>query len=226
MPSEQGSGAEVGLSDGEPPAGVTVRRGDGELSIELGAPGLRAAREELKFALMFAGVLVLLTGLFALLISGAGEATGDDPRIFMVAVAVGWVIAIGLLVDVVRRSRSRATLDVVGGTLLITTRMLGVRRTIEIEGDNIKALGVGPSGVVVDDQPVLSLRIDVGRTVKVGKKNRRKLKLLRERADEELHWLAAALREALGVKKVADPSWALDAASSSRPDRDGHATRA
>lgn len=190
------------------------------LTVTLPPAGFKAARHEVRFALAFTGVLTALTAFFGWLTSGGAPMTF---RVMAGAVlGLFWLIAIGLLVGAWRRARCMAIVDVVGPTLLINSSMPWSRQSIQIERDNIRALGVGPSGVVVDDVPVMALRIDVGKPVAVGGANQRALKLFRERDAAELLALAAALRGALGVERAEGRGWSEDAASSRAPERPAH----
>jgi len=186
------------------------------LCIRMPPAGLRAARSEFRFALAFTAILVFVTAIFVFAL------VGKPPKLivaFGVVIALFWAGALGLLVEVWRRSRQMAIIDVVGETLLISTSKPGSGESFQIEKDNIKALGVGPSGVVVDDVPVMALRIDLGKPIQIGKARRRALKLFRERSEAELCDIADQLRLALGITVAEGRGWREDAASSRAPGR-------
>lgn len=198
----------------EIPRPLIVEQSEAGLCIRLPPAGFRAARTELRFALAFATVLAFLTGVFLLVLGGQ---PAKLQLIFAVPLALFWVGAVALLAEAWRRSRQMAIVDVVGDTLLINASKPGSSVSIQIHRDNIKALGVGPSGVVVDDEPIMALRIDLGKPVQVGSARRRALKLFRERDEAELRLVAEHLRHALGVTQAEGRTWKQDAASSKPP---------
>lgn len=186
---------------------------DPTLTITLPARGLSLRNPEVKFALIFAGVLAALTAFFASMIRWA-PASFSIPVVGLLGLF--WVAVFVMAFEAWRRSRQIAILDVLDDTLLINTRMPFSKRSIAIESRFIKALGVGPSGVVVDDVPILALRIDVTKPVEVKPGTRKKkLVLFRERDEAELERIASQLRLALGIDTKDDADWAEDGAGSS-----------
>lgn len=90
-----------------------------------------------------------------------------------------------------RSGRRRAVIDVVGTDLLITIQSTGAPKTHSWSRAEIERVEVGPSGMEVNDVPVMELQIwPVG-----GKKTG----LFAERTDDELRWLAWEIRGALGM---------------------------
>ncbi len=200
-----------------PRPALNITQNTDGLTIFLPAPGFRGSKSEIQFGLAFIGVVGFITAVFALVLSGNGM---EDSSFGLMAVGVLGLFWLGAAASVANawiRSRRRAIIDVVDDALLITMSMPFSKNTIQIERANIKALGMGPSGVVVDNVPVMALRLDLRKTVPIGKKNKRVLKLFRERSNDELEQIAEALREALDVQTKSDPKWAADAASSSQP---------
>lgn len=199
-----------------PPPSLTITPTPDGLSIALPAPGLRGAKSELVFACGFGGVLLFITAIFGVI---AYAKPAGLPFVFPVVLGLFWLVTIGLFVSLFQNAARTAIIDVVGDAVLITTRAPLSRTSIEFTAGNVKALGVGPSGVVVDDMPVLALRIDLKKPVPVGKKNKRVLKLFSERDDADLVVIAERLRAKLGIEADTDPSWAADGAASSVPGR-------
>ncbi|MEM9083598.1 MAG: hypothetical protein AAGB34_08385 [Planctomycetota bacterium] len=208
----------------EPPpstsrATLTVEE-PGSLSIALPALGFRAGVRESKFALAFTAIVAGLTLFFAFLLSGAPQSVMYP---FIGVISLFWIGVLYLLAEMVRMMFTRAIIDVVGDTLLITIQKPGKVSSVEIPTDKIKALGVGPSGVVVDNQPILALRIDTRSPIEIGQRGGKPIRkkkhiFFRERAEDELEWIAETLREALGIETAKAKSWAKDAASSSSHD--------
>ncbi|MEM1166268.1 MAG: hypothetical protein AAGI30_08250 [Planctomycetota bacterium] len=191
-----------------------VRDGD-HVTITLPPPGLSFGNAEVKFALAFTAIVAGLSGFFWLLLQGASTGTWV---MFGSVVALFWLVCVGLMIEAWRRSRQIAIMDVVDGHLVVTTSMPLGTRAFTIESRFIKALGVGPSGVVVNDEPVMALRIDSTKAVEVRPGTRKKVfKLFRERDVQELEWVAETLRDALGVESSSMRRWEKDAASSRAP---------
>lgn len=189
----------------------------GSLSIALPTLGVRAGVRESKFALAFTAIVAVLTLFFAFLLSGAPQSAAYP---FYAVIALFWVGVLYLIAEMIRLMLTRAIIDVVGDTLLITIQKPGKVSSIEIPAGKIKALGVGPSGVVVDNQPILALRIDTRSPIEIGRRGGKPIRkkkhiFFRERPEDELEWLAETLREALGIETANARSWAKDGASSS-----------
>jgi len=188
------------VEDFEPPEGVRLRRRGDDLTIELPAGGWRVAWLELRIAVVLGMVLALLSGLITFLMVSVGS-----PAAFTVTVigilGLFWIIVFALLGDAWRRSRRRAVLDIVGGTLLVTWWMPGSKRIIEIERGNIRGLGVGPSGAAAGGEPAMALRVDLGEPADVGEDRRRVLELFKDRSVSDLRWIAAMLRQELEIER-------------------------
>ena len=194
-----------------PETAIEVTEIDDGVSIALPAVGVRFASPEVKFALAFTGIVAVLIAFLLWLLHGAGATTRI---VFGGGMALFAGIAAFLWFDAWRIGRRRAMIDVVGEHLLITVSAPLSRHVIETEQRFIRAIGVGPSGVVVDDEPVMALRLDLTKATRVGKANKRKLVLFRERPEADLRYVATRLREALGVETAEAPAWQKDAATS------------
>jgi len=105
--------------------------------------------------------------------------------------SIFWVAGIGILLGSLNMGRRRAAIAVTGGTLMvIQTGLFGSKQRDWDPGD-VATVRAGPSGMAVNDKPVLELQIFDGGASKIG--------MLSGRSDEELRWLAAELRAALRV---------------------------
>jgi hypothetical protein len=103
-------------------------------------------------------------------------------------VALFWLIGIGLLLGGINMGRRQAGLAVAGGTLMILQTGLFGKKHREWPLSDLSSIRVGPSGMEVNDVPVLQLQIHDADGKQVG--------LLAGRSDEELEWLAHELRTA------------------------------
>ena len=111
--------------------------------------------------------------------------------VFAAFCAAFWAIGIGLFVAALNMAKRQAIVDVVGDSLLINRKSLFGFKQDEWTRDDLVNVKVGPSGMEVNDVPVLALVISPR-----GASN---MTLFSSRDDDELRWLAWELRRALGL---------------------------
>jgi hypothetical protein len=158
------------------------------LTITLPPAGLGKGTKGLfAFAVLWCLITAGVTAGFAV---GFGNGQVDDGLwIVALVLAVFWLVGVGLLLGGYQMGRRRAVLAVVGGRLLVLqSGPLGSKRR-EWPREDVARIAVGPSGMEVNEVPVLELQIQP----KCG----RKVGLLAGRDEAELHWLATRLRRAL-----------------------------
>ncbi|MCX6899239.1 MAG: hypothetical protein NT105_11100 [Verrucomicrobia bacterium] len=114
----------------------------------------------------------------------------------VVAAITGWLALFivgvaGVLALAARLGRRRATIQATTNRLCIVYVGFLRVRTMEWPRDGLAAICVGPSGVEVNHKPVMELQVHP----RAG----RKFGLLADRDVAELQWIAAVLRQALGV---------------------------
>jgi hypothetical protein len=105
--------------------------------------------------------------------------------------SIFWAVGIGLLLAALNMGRRKAAIAVTGGTLMVIQSGLFGTKQRDWPPGEVEAVRAGPSGMTVNDKPVLELQIFDGGANKFG--------LLAGRSDEELEWMAHELREALQV---------------------------
>jgi hypothetical protein len=110
--------------------------------------------------------------------------------------AIFWAVGMGLLLFSIHLGRRRAAIAAVGQQLMVLQTGLFGSKSYEWTRDEISSIGVGPSGMSINNVPVLELQI----TSADGKK----LGLLAGRDTEELAWMATLLREALDLPVKAE----------------------
>jgi len=115
---------------------------------------------------------------------------GTPPILAWAMIALFLVIGIGLLLAAVNMGRRKVLLVARGGVLAI--KVMAPLRTREhrLRIEEIGSIRVGPSGMEVNDVPVLELQIH--------RPGGKKLGLLAGREREDLNWLAYELRTRLG----------------------------
>ena len=139
----------------------------------------------------FLGVITAIM-LSAFLSKGA-----QDPKaIWAIPAFLGlfWLAGIGLLLGGLNMGLRRAAIAFTSGTLMVIQTGLFGSKQRQWMYDAVAAVRAGPSGMTVNDQPVLELQIFGKEPSKFG--------MLAGRGDPELLWLASELREALGVPEV------------------------
>lgn len=141
------------------------------------------------FSIFWNGFMVVFTRFW--IVGSNGSTQGWSLLMLVAFFGLFWAIGIGTLIAAINAGRRRAILDVVGDTLLITRQNIFKTRQQEVHRDNIKSIRRDRSGVEVNDVPILNLQIRLHE----GKK----ISLFSQLSDDELGWLAAVLREALGV---------------------------
>jgi hypothetical protein len=175
---------------------IKIERFPDGLTIEVPPAGLWGGTHGLFFfALLWNGFMavfsVLMLGVFF-----GGEAKKDQ-SVWLVPglLSLFWLVGIGILLGSLNMGRRRAAIAVTGGSLmLIQTGIFGSKQRDWAAG-RVSAIRPGPSGMTVNDKPVLELQIyDSGR---------HKFGLLGGRRDDELRWLGHELRTALGVPDIA-----------------------
>lgn len=137
-----------------------------------------------SFALMWCGFVGIMTLFFgAAIFQGKNNATD---WVFVLFLAVFWIIGGTMLYFAIRSGRKRAVVDVVEGALLVTRQSIGRARSDMWALSDIERIEVGNSGTEINNVPVKELQIFPIDGKKVG--------LLSERPNSELRWIASLLR--------------------------------
>jgi hypothetical protein len=104
-------------------------------------------------------------------------------------------VGLGILYASINMGRRRVFLAVMDGVLAY--RRVSPIKIIEqkLRADEISAICMGPSGMSVNDVPVMELQIH--------RKQGKKIGMLSQRENAELKWIAQCLRRALGVPRRA-----------------------
>jgi hypothetical protein len=179
------------------PAGsqVIVERFADGLTLQVPPAGLwRGTQGLFVFAIIWNTIVTVITVVMLGVVFGNGQ--GDNSLwILPLILSIFWAVGIGVLLGAVNMGRRQAAIAVTGGTLMvIQTGIFGSKQRDWPPGD-VEAVRTGPSGMTVNDKPVLELQIFDGGAHKFG--------LLAGRRDDELRWMAAELRQALGVPEQA-----------------------
>ncbi|MBY0526683.1 MAG: hypothetical protein K2R98_25020 [Gemmataceae bacterium] len=187
------SGVETPFQErSEQPAGslVTVEETtDGGVTLIVPPAGLwHGSRGLFLFALVWCAFMTVFDGL---LFAFAGKGDWAGPLAMGAFSLLFWAIGIGMLLGALHMGRRRAVFGVVGDRLLVLqSGPLGGKR-YEWRRDEVADIRTGPSGMAVNQVPVLELQVHPRSGKAIG--------LLAGRDDAELQWLATMLRRSLGV---------------------------
>lgn len=181
----------------ERPAGtpITIEHGEGVTTIRVPPAGVKGGKGLIGFGVLwevFAGVVC--AGILWKLITNPGSVQGS-PWVMAVVMPLFLSVGAGLTLYGLSLARRRTVLDIVGDTLLVTRSGLRRVRSWEWRASDLERVHVGPSGMEVNDRPVLALLVEPregGQTV-----------LLAERSPDELRWIAWEVERALGLAERA-----------------------
>ncbi|MEM7227723.1 MAG: hypothetical protein AAF432_02805 [Planctomycetota bacterium] len=191
---------------------ITVACTAGELAIVVPARGYGAGkRGEMAFAFIWCALVlvfdIVLVCVVASNVMQRGVSLTGAGSVAIPAAVLGLFTIVGVFFarSAIHQAHARTMLDIVGGALVIAEQSPMRKRLITIDGTNIASIRVGPSGIEINDEPLLDLQISMHAAQSVGTRSRRKkLHLLRERSDEELRWLATTLQHALQLDDSTD----------------------
>jgi hypothetical protein len=145
------------------------------------------------FSILWLGFISIF-GTFSVGMAVSGQPLGQVWP-FLLGTLLFGAIGVGMFFFALRSGRRRAVIDVVGMDLLITEQSIGKANSLSWGRDEIVRVVVGKSGMEVNDVPVMELQ--------VWPVNGKKIGLFREREDDELRWMAAEIRAALGLTEQA-----------------------
>jgi hypothetical protein len=172
---------------------IVLKRFDDGISIRVPPAGLwHGSRGLFAFSVVWNALILIITvGMLAAYFAVGMPAA--DLWVMVLVPSVLWTVGISLMLVGVNMGRREAGLAVAGGTLMVMQTGLFGTKQREWPLDRVASVGVGPSGITVNNVPVLQLQI--------LDKSGSKLGLLAGRSDEELHWLARELRAAVRMSE-------------------------
>jgi len=166
---------------------LLAREGD-TVTIELPPRGFWRGSKGLG---LFSVIWLAFVAVFGLISVGIGAAEGDLSTVlpFTLGTLLFGAIGVTVFVLALRAGKRRALVQVQAGALSIVQQALGEPVTHIWRAGEVTAIGVGPSGIRVNNVPILELQVHTTAGDKTG--------LFRERPDDELFWMAAVLEAAL-----------------------------
>ncbi len=160
---------------------ITCQSGPHGLAISVPAQGLVKGS---KGMFVFGVVWIAFIAFFTTMVT-----KGHAPLPVYLFISLFWAIGIGILLGAINMARRKVLIAVVNNT--IACRIMGPFGTREqkVPLAVVDTIRVGPSGMKVNDRPVMELQI----IPKTG----RKIGLLSNRSEAEQNWLAYTLRQTL-----------------------------
>jgi hypothetical protein len=180
------------------PAGsaITIERFADGVTIQVPPAGLwRGSHGLFAFALIWLAITApICVCVGGGIIAGADNAQGNEAIIWLLPLMMALfpLVGIGLLLAAINMGRRKAALAVTGGSLMVLQTGLFGSKQREWPPGEVEAIRAGPSGMTVNEKPVLELQIYDGGAEKFG--------VLAGRTNEELEWMAAELRAVLKVR--------------------------
>jgi hypothetical protein len=170
---------------------ITLEQAEGVTTIRVPPAGSKGSRGLLAFGVLWEIFSGIACALVVWKLATNPSSVSGNPWVAAIVLPLfllvgGWMIVYGLSL-----SRRRTVLDIVGGTLLVTRSGLRRVRSWEWPAADLRRVHVGPSGMEVNDEPVLALVIEP--------RDDRKTILLAERSERELRWIAWEVGSALGL---------------------------
>jgi len=184
-----GATAEEGTAPAPPPnTAVTIRDFAEGFAIDAPPVGLRRGSQGLFiFSLVWLGMCGLI---FTVPLWGGGRGVSNVvPWILFALLFVG--IGLAMLAASIHMGRRRVMIAVNART--VGLRQIGIfgARERRFPRAEVADVCVGPSGMEINNRPVMELQFRL--------RDRKKVGCLSSLSEEELHWLAAVLRRRLGL---------------------------
>lgn len=181
------------------PAREAMRPAGTNIELERTADGLalrippRGVDRRLRGFLVFALIWCAFSATFATLF--LAKSTGAIPVPAVAVITLFPCIGVGMLVGAVNAARKHARAEVVGDVLLVARKSLFRLRTHEWTRADLVSITMGPTGVEVNDVPVMAVLVKTqdGRTTK----------LFAGRENPELEWMAWELSRAMQLSEGA-----------------------
>jgi hypothetical protein len=170
---------------------ITIARFPDGLTMNVPPAGLwRGTQGLFPFAIVWNGFMAVFTP-FTLTAIFNGKGADQAAWIVPALLSLFWLVGIGILLGGLNMGRRRAAIAVTGGTLMVIQTGIFGSKQREWPVAKIKRICAGPSGMEVNDKPILELQIYADGSARCG--------LLAGRTDEELRWIASELSAVLSV---------------------------
>ncbi len=176
---------------------IQVHDRQGQLAYEVPPAGVwKGSKGLFFFSLLWFGIVGAITvGMVAGFISdqsGFWEVVGA-----LAFMAIFWLAGGVMLVAALNMGTRSVMIGVLDDQLFIQRTSMFGKKWLEYRRDDIADIVVGPSGMEVNDRPVMELQIHTQSAKRQG--------LLSQLTRDELHWLASQLRQAFQITNNKNP---------------------
>jgi hypothetical protein len=170
---------------------VSLEKREDGLTIQIPSQGLlKGSKGLFFFAILWTTFSTFMTVIFALAMTGAiaGKVDGS-PLIAVLVMGLFEVIGIAMLVASIHMGTRTSTIATSYGMLFISTTSIFGKKTRQWEREGIFRIELAPSGMSVNDRPVMQLAV-----VEKGGKT---FGCLTQLNDAEIDWIAYELNQSL-----------------------------
>jgi hypothetical protein len=179
---------------------VAIERREDGLTIRVPPVGIwRGSKGLLFFSVLWMGFVAVFAIVILLTIFGAIEGDADTNPwlmlLFLIPFAAVGVATLVIAINIGRRHADIATAD---GSLLVVHHSIFRKQVRQWTVEQLEKICVGPSGVEVNDVPVMEVQIQARTGKEFG--------FLSERQDDELAWIAAELNRSLSLDAFSSES--------------------
>ncbi len=176
---------------------IVVERQPGGVMFNVPAAGIIGGSSGMfTFACLWLGFMTIFTG-GVLLADNGPAAQGVAALAGAIAfISLFWLVGIAMMLAAINSGLRRAGIAVTSDQLSILKTSIFGSKSHTWPRNDVMLVRVGPSGVEVNDRPIMELQVIPRDGTKFG--------LLGGRSVDELAWLATSIREALGVKTSTD----------------------
>lgn len=199
-----------------PPADtkITLDRQDYGFTIRIPPAGLMKGSKGLfAFSLIWNGLVAIFCLFAALAAAGAIEVEGNASPWFILLILLPFVaVGIGTLIASINMGRRSAAIAIAGDRLFLVRESIFGKTTQEWGVEELSHVNVGPSGMEVNNRPVMQLQIHPT--------NGKKLGCLSQLNNDELAWIASEVARQLGLptgRESRVSSFPIDAERSDAP---------
>lgn len=165
-----------------------VREMENGFAIVMPPAGLfKGSKGLFLFSLLWNGFMVMMTSIMFF-----ADKTEKTPVPAYLFIAAFWAVGIGILLGAINMGKRQTIIAVVAGTFGVKTTGLFGTKEIKLKIDEIGSVRMGASGGEVNDKAIMELQV-------LDKDGNKKIRVLSERKEDELLWIAWLIRKKLAL---------------------------
>lgn len=170
---------------------ITISQQAGGIVAVVPPQGARGTRGLLAFAIIWLVLISIIGTVIAVAPESSKRRRNQSKVIPVVVIGAFGLIGVGMLTAAVNQMRRKASLRASRDEMIIVQQSLFGTKTFKRGRDQLAAIRVGDSGIVVNNVPLQELLVHGTDGKKHG--------FFTNLTNDELHWLATHLRHATGV---------------------------